>query len=114
MAIVNAEITGTFLGREDHSIMTFTIYVRTNAYHCGVGGYALDRYDREHDTRVFTAKGLEAISKILDVVGVDKWEDLPRKNIRVIDDGWGKPINEIGNLMEDKWFNLREFFAKEG
>ena len=114
MAIKNAQIIDTFLGREDHGIMTFSIHVRTDSYDISVGGYALDRYDKDRDTRVFTAKGLEAISEILKVVGVDKWEDLPRKYIRIVDDGWGKPIDEIGNFMDDKWFNLREFFAKEG
>ena len=27
------------------------------------------------------------------------------------DNGWGSTIDEIGNLMEDKWFNIREFFS---
>ena len=112
MAIKNARITDTFFGREDHGIMTFSIGLETDSYHIGVGGYALDRYDRDTNTRIFTAKGLEAISKILEVVGVDTWEDLPRKYIRIVDNGWGKPIDEIGNLMDDKWFNLREFFSE--
>lgn len=113
MSIKNALITDTFLGREDHGIMTFSIYVEFDkCTTCGVGGYAIDMYDREKDTRVFTAKGLEAISKILDVVGVNKWEDLPGKYIRFVDNGWGSTIDEIGNIIEDKWFNLREFFSK--
>jgi hypothetical protein len=44
-----------------------------------------------------------------------KWEDLKGKYIRIKDNGWGSTIDEIGNLMENKWFNLREFFSnKEG
>lgn len=111
MTIRNAQITSTMLGREDHGIMTFMIFVDAGAYHCGIGGYAIDGYDKETKTRVFTAKGMEAISKILEVVGVDKWEDLPRKYVRIVDNGRGTTIEEIGNLMEDKWFNLREFFS---
>ena len=42
---------------------------------------------------------------------VDSWEKLPGQYIRIKDNGLGKTIDEIGNLMEDKWFNLREFFA---
>lgn len=114
MTIKNAQIDGTFLGREDHGIMTFSVYVKFDSCcHQGIGGYALDYYNRETKARVFTAKGLEAISKILDVVGVEKWEDLNGKYIRIVDQGWGKPIDEIGNLMEDKWFNLRQFFSEE-
>lgn len=56
---------------------------------------------------------MEAISHILNVVGVNNWEDLRNQYIRVKDNGWGSTIDEIGNLMEDKWFNLREFFSKD-
>ncbi len=113
MEIKNAQIVSTMLGREDHGIMTFMITVRFGACSCGIGGYALDGYDRETKTRVFRAKSMEAVSKVLDVVGVDTWEQLPNKYIRIKDKGWGSTIDEIGNLMEDKWFNLREFFSKE-
>ena len=113
MDIKNAKITSTMFGREDHGIMTFTIFIQTDSYGIGVGGYAIDGYDRESKSRKFTTKGIEAISKILEVVGVDTWEQLPGKYIRIKDAGWGKPIDEIGNLIEDKWFNLREFFSKE-
>ena len=110
MEIRNAQITSTMLGREDHGIMTFMIFVKFNGCGCGIGGYALDVYDGDTQTRVFHVKSMEAISKILDVVGVDKWEDLPGKYIRIKYNGWGSTIDEIGNLMEEKWFNLREFF----
>ena len=112
--IKNAQIESTMLGREDHGIMTFMIFVKFDkCVACGVGGYALDGYDKNLQQRVFCANGMEAVSKILDVVGVDKWEDLPGKYIRIKDNGWGSTIDEIGNLMEDKWFNLREFFGKK-
>lgn len=110
--IRNAKITSTMLGREDHGIMTFMIFVEWDCFACGVGGYALDGYDKATDKRVFRAESMEAISKVLDVVGVDKWEQLSGQYIRIKDNGWGSTIDEIGNLMEDKWFNLREFFSK--
>lgn len=112
MTIRNAKITSTMLGREDHGIFTFMIFIEFYGAGCGVGGYALDRYDRETEKRIFTAKGLEAISEILNVVGVDCWEDLPDSYIRIKDNGLGSTVDEIGNLMEEKWLNLREFFSK--
>ena len=110
--IKNAKITSTKLGREDHGIMTFMICVEFGGCCCGIGGYALDGYDKTTQKRVFRAKSMEAISEVLKVVGVDSWEDLPGSYIRIKDNGWGSTIDEIGNLMEDKWFNLREFFSK--
>ena len=112
MEIKNARITKTMLGREDHGIMTFMIFIEFDkCVACGVGGYALDQYDDELKTRVCHPIGLEAISKILDVVGVEKWEDLPGKYIRFEDNGWGSTVDAIGNIIEDKWINLREFFS---
>ena len=109
--IKNAVIKSTMLGREDHGIMTFMIYIQfDNGVGCGVGAYALDGYDKESKTRVFRAESMEAISKILDVVGVDTWEELPGKYIRFEDNGWGSIITKIGNIIEDKWFDMKEFF----
>ena len=99
--IKNAKITDTMLGREDHGIMTFMLYLEWGGSVCGYGGYAIDQYDRNKEKRVFSASGLEAISKILEVVGVKTWEDLKGKYIRIEDNGWG-----------EKWFNIREFFEK--
>lgn len=112
MEIRNAKIISTMLGREDHGILTFMVYVEFDGCGCGIGGYALDHYDRDTKKRVFSVKSMEAISKILETVGVDTWEDLSGKYICVKDNGLGSTIDEIGNLMEDKWFNIRDFFAK--
>lgn len=110
MEIRNAKITGTKLGREDHGIMTFMIFVEFAGCGCGIGGYALDQYNKVTKEREFSTKGLEAVSRICETVGVDNWEDLKGQYIRVKENGWGSTIDEIGNLMEEKWFNVRDFF----
>jgi len=110
MKIENAIITDTMLGREDHGILTFMLYVDLEAGSCGIGGYALDYYDIQTKKRCYSAKSAEAVSKVLDIVGVNTWENLKGKYIRVKTNGWGEPIYEIGNILEDKWFNLKEFF----
>ena len=111
--IKNARIKSTMLGREDHGIMTFMIYIDAYDFSCGVCGFCLDEYNDDIKARVFRAESMEVISEILDVVGVDKWEDLPGKYIRFEDDGWGTTVTKIGNIINDKWFDMREFFGKE-
>lgn len=111
--IKNARIRSTMLGREDHGIMTFMIYIDANNFSCGVGGFCLDEYNTDIKARIFRAESMEAISKILDVVGVTKWEDLPGQYIRFEDNGWGSTITKIGNIIEDKWFDMREFFEEK-
>lgn len=110
--IKNAKIQSTMLGREDHGIMTFMIYVNADDSFCGIGGYCLDNFDSTTKTRVFRAESMEVISKILEVVGVDKWEDLPGKYIRFEDNNWGSTITKIGNIIDDKWFDIKSYFIK--
>lgn len=114
MEIKNARITETMLGREDHGILTFMIFVEFDGAGCGIGGYALDYYNKNLMKRVYSPKSMECIAKILDTVGVDTWEELTGKYIRIEDAEWGGVINSIGNIIEDKWFNLKDFFSSDG
>ena len=111
--IKNAKILSTMLGREDHGIMTFVIYIDAGNFSCGVGGFCLDEYNNNTKQRIFRAESMEVISKILDIVGVTKWEELPGKYIRFEDNGWGSTVTKIGNIINDKWFDMKEFFGKE-
>ena len=110
--IKNAKIQSTMLGREDHGIMTFMIYINANGFSCGIGGYSLDEFDSTIKTRVFRVESMEVISKILEVVGVDKWEDLPGQYIRFEDNGWGSTVTKIGNIIDNKWFDIKSYFNK--
>lgn len=95
--IKNARILSAMLGQEDHGIRTFMIYIDADGFSCGFA-------------RIFKAESMDVISKILDVVGVNNWEDLPGKYIRYEDDGRGSGITKIGNIIDDKWFDIEEFF----
>lgn len=97
--IKNARILSAMLGQEDHGIRTFMIYIDADGFSCGFA-------------RIFKAESMDGISKILDVVGVNNWEDLPGKYIRYEDDGRGSGITKIGNIIDDKWFDIEEFFRK--
>ena len=48
--------------------------------------------------------------RIMDVVGVSRWEDLKGEYCRVESEGWGSSIHKIGNIMKDKWFDIDQFF----
>ena len=103
MEIKNAKISSTMLGREDHGIMTFMIYIDTRNFACGIGRYCLDEFNTATQTRVFRAES---------IVGVDKWEDLPGKYIRFEDNGFGSNVTKIGNIIDEKWLDFEEFFGK--
>ena len=105
--IVNAQITDTFLGREDHGILTFYVYMEFQGGGVRVGGYALDRAGKE-----YLAEGFGAISEIIRVVGADSWEDLRGRFLRVKSRGLSQPVTEIGNLMHNDWFDIAEYFKE--
>ena len=113
--IENGKITGTMLGREDHGILTFYLFIEFDSGVCSYGGYALDSYNAKAGKRIGAAEGMQAIVEILDCVGVTKWEDLTGAFIRCEHQGWGGKIIRIGNLIKHKWFSLVAFFieAKE-
>jgi hypothetical protein len=107
--IVNARITSTRLGYEDHGILTGMLMLDYGWGGQGFGGYALDRRPpqdaegrRSGSRRPSLACGLW-IARVLKVVGVENWEDLPGKYVRV-DHEHGK-IHRIGNVLHDNWFD---------
>lgn len=112
--IRNAKIIDTRLTMEDHGCLTFFLTLQGDGWGVNFGGYAIAHGYRNAKTfKAEDGHGLEAMMQIMDVVGVDRWEDLKGKDIRA-KSTWrnGAPVDIIGNLIEDKWFNIREFFAK--
>lgn len=110
--IRNAKITETQLGYCEKGILTFGLCLDI-AGGSGVlfGNVVLDNYDMIRCERVPGTKAMECITTILKVVGVDTWEQLKGQYIRIEDNDWGSTVDKIGNLMEEKWFSLKEFFG---
>ena len=108
MEIKNAKIESTMLGFEDHGIFTYCLQLDYGGSGQGFGTYMLDAKDPADPKTVPHNYGIRHIRQILGVVGVEKWEDLPGKYIRVEAEHDG--IRRIGNILEDKWFDPKEFF----
>ena len=111
--IENAMITYASISMKDCGCLTFDIGLEGNGWGVVYGGYCIGKGYLGSDT--FSAEhggGLVAIMKIMDTVGVERWEDLKDKYVRVIINGWGSKITTIGNIIEDKWFDIKEFFEK--
>ena len=105
---INAKIASTMLGIEDHGIMTFYLHLEYGCGGQGAGGYALDSYDNDLKRRIGTGIGLEMIARVMEVVGVRKWEDLKGKHIRVKQSS--NKVYAIGHLLKDDWLNFSSFF----
>jgi len=105
MKITNARIIKTMLGLEDHGIPTFFLYLDYGSSEQGFGGYGL----QDGSKKPIEYSSIKILLDILKVVGVDKWEDLPGKHIRVKrEDGWNGKILGIGHILKDCWFDPTE------
>lgn len=113
MKIENAIIESTFLGYEDHGILTFMIGLKGAGFGIGFGNVALDQWSEKEGRRVAHPKSMDCIAQILEVVGVDRWEDLKGKHVRIASNGLGSTVTRIGNIIEDKWFDLDQAFEEE-
>lgn len=106
--VENCRIESTSLGMERGFSITFWITLSGAGWGQSLGGYHLGSIEKGG-----FAPGLVAIAQILDVVGVESWEQLPGQLIRAKTFGLGSnkpPI--IGNIIKDKWFDLAAFMEQ--
>lgn len=114
MEIKNGKITNVSLTMADHGVLTFYLTIEGGGVGFGYGGYVLGHGYLGSDHFDSSAKGLEAMMRIMDTVGVDCWEDLKGQYVRYEYNDWGSTVTKIGNILNDKWFDIKEFFtAKE-
>lgn len=128
--IYNARITSTKLGLCDRDWFTLSIYIEWVTDYgtkqcCAFGGNSMGSvetdWNDEKDTEIRTYNNFkftsELLMRILDVVGVSDWEDLKGKLIRIKlngKTGCACGIEAIGNILENKWFNMIEFYNSKG
>lgn len=113
MEIENAQISSVSISMADHGVLTFTIFVKGHSWGCSLGNYVNGVGHRGAKEWKGNGSAIVAMMKIMDTVGVEKWEDLEGKYVRVKSEGWGGTMHCIGNLLEDKWFDLKEFFKND-
>ena len=111
--IKNVKITKTFLGREDHGILTCYLTVEGDGFVGSIGGYCLEKYDENKRKRVAYHKSFELIDRILEVVGVSTWEELQGKYIRVKSNDFSGRVTKIGSLIKDDWLDFDTFLNEE-
>jgi hypothetical protein len=104
--IRNAVISSTNLGFLSHGIFQFYVNLNYGSSGQGFGGYGLDDYNKATDKRHGTAFGCEAIIQVLKTVGVNQWEELVGKSVRVVTTR--NKIKRIGHYLDDKWLDLEE------
>ena len=111
LEIKNAKITNVSLTMEDWGCLTFYITLDGGGWGCNYGGYCIGKGYLGAKNFQGSAAGLEVLMRIMDIVGVEKWEELKGKYCRVKTEGWGGTIQAIGNILKDEWFDVKEFYS---
>lgn len=106
--IINVQILKPRLYVEDHGCLTFDFIIKGYGIGCCVGGYCIGKI-RDKSA---SGTGLSAMMHIMDTVGVNCWEDLDGKYCRIVDPGLGGCVTKIGNLIDDEWFDIKQFFEE--
>lgn len=78
------------------------------------GGYCLGKGYLGAEEFEGSAKGMEAVMRIMNVVGVSDLLDMKGKYVRVATKGLGTTVTIIGNIVNDIWFDYEAFFDTEG
>jgi len=93
MKVKNAVIKRTFLGIEDHGMMTYFLYLEGDGWYQGFGGHCCDG--------IFLA---ESMRKVLETLKIDSWEELSGTYVRI--EGEHSKIHRIGHILEDRWYDI--------
>ena len=111
--IENALITKVDLSMADHGCLTLAMQLDGGGWGVVYGGYCLGKGYLGADDDFFdgSAAGMEYLMRIMDTVGVERFQDLKGKYVRVATKGWGCSIKIIGNIIKDQWFDAETFFA---
>lgn len=110
--IENALIKNVDLSMADHGCLTLAMTLQGDGWGVVYGGYSLGKGYLGADDDHFdgSAAGMECLMRIMDTVGVEKFQDLKGKYVRVATKGWGSSVKIIGNILKDKWFDTETFF----
>ena len=110
--IENALITNVDISMADHGCLTLAMTLEGGGWGVVYGGYCLGKGYLGADDDFFngSAAGMEYLMRIMDTVGVEKFQDLRGKYIRVATKGLGSSVKIIGNIIKDKWFDAETFF----
>ena len=110
--IENAKITNVDLTMTDHGCLCLWLSLEGNGWCTNFSGRVIGKGYLGAKEFIGYEKGTEEIMRIMDVVGVERFNDMKGKYIRAELNGWGSGINKIGNIIEDKWFDYNEFYSE--
>jgi len=94
----------------EREILTGWIELDYGGYSQSFGGYFLHMQDNDENKKNNNLYAGHFIMRCMQIGGVQKWEDLKGKTIRVISDN--NKIYAIGHIVINDWFDIEVDFKK--
>jgi hypothetical protein len=110
MEIKNAIIESVTISKAERNLLDAWLFLDYGGIGQGFGGYALylpKGFLNHTNTGDFAG---HFIFRCMEIAGVDKWEQMKGRTIRVKADQ-GK-VHAIGHIVKDDWFNPTEDFKR--
>lgn len=113
--IRNAQIVKVDLSTENYCCLMMPIVLDGDGWGVCYGGYSLGKGGTAYGFKNIegSEQGMAAILSIMYVVGVDSFNTLKGKYVRVATKEWGDTVKIIGHITKDQWFDYGSFFTKE-
>lgn len=108
--IINMVIEKADISMENYGVAVLQMGLKGSGYGCTYGGYVLGIGYLGAKYFDGSNAGMESILRIMDVVGVESFADIKGKYIRAATTGCGKSVKIIGNILEDRWFDIKSFY----
>ena len=112
METLNAQIEKTLISLTGGVLTIHLVLKIQDKGGVSIGCFGIDTHDNTKDINVDLAHCTSVIMRILEVVGVNSWENLKGQYIRIKNCCLGDRVTAIGNLMKDEWVDF-ETFEKE-
>lgn len=111
--IENAKIKDVNLSMADYGCLVLEMQLEGNGWGVIFGGRVLGHGYVGAEEFKGSSRGVEEIMRIMDVVGVSRFNDMKDRYVRVEVGDCGSSISKIGNIIENKWFDYIEFYGDE-
>lgn len=104
MDVKNAVIESAEIRREDRNILSAWVFLDYGGTGQGFGGYAL-YLPKSFAHHSVNGPAGHFIFRVMEIAGVDSWDKLKGRTIRVRSDSDSDQIRAIGHIIKDDWFD---------
>lgn len=106
----NAKITSVDLSMQAHGAITLQMVLEGDGFGLVYRGIGLGYGYLGAKAFSGSSKAMPYIMRIMDVVGVSRFNAMKGQYVRIAHKGLGSTVKSIGNIIEDKWFDPDSLF----